>query len=108
VTTIRREYAVPAGRRRAQKATATRPPARLALLVVGVVLAAAAWLFLVRAAIDFGTAARDDGGAAGWAMSVGAGLGATLCLLLVFVLLARLREQVAPARGQRPAGGHRR
>jgi hypothetical protein len=98
---------VAAGRRRAQKVRASRPPGRLVVLVAGVVLATAAWLFLVRAAIDFGTAARDGTGSAGWTMSVGVGLGATLCLLLVFVLLARLRQLVAPAR-ERPAGGHRR
>jgi hypothetical protein len=99
---------VAAGRRRAHKVRATRSPGRLVVLAAGVILAAAAWLFLVRAAIDFGTAARDGRATAGWAMSVGAGFGATLCLLLVFVLLARLREQVAPARERRPAGGHRR
>jgi hypothetical protein len=95
---------VAAGRRRAEKVRPGRGPGsrrRVLLLVVGALLAAAVWLFLVRAAIDFGQAARDGRGAAGWAMTVGAGAGATLCLLLVFVLLARVRETVVPKRTTR-------
>jgi len=58
------------------------------LVVLGVVGAAGAWVFLVRAAIDFGQVARD-GQAAAWAVCAAATLGAAVCLLLVFVLLAR-------------------
>jgi hypothetical protein len=68
-------------------------------------VASAAWVFLVRAAIDFGEAAS---GSAGWAMTIGAGIGATLCLLLVFVLLARLKDAVPVRQRGRPGGAHRR
>lgn len=70
-------------------------------LLLGVVAAAAAWVFLVRAAIDFGRAAREGHGSAGWALTGGAGFGAALCLLLVFVLLTRAWEQMR-SRGRRP------
>lgn len=63
-----------------------------------------AWLLLVIAAIDFGRAARDGNGAAGWVFTVIATAGAAACLLLVFVLLAQLgrivreREKHVPGR----------
>jgi hypothetical protein len=66
-------------------------------------------VFLVRAAILFGQAARDGRGAA-WAVCAGATLGAALCLLLGFVLLARgwallgLRSEYTP---RRSSGGRR-
>ena len=95
-----------AGRRRAEKKAGPRP-GRLPLIVlhlVGTVVAAAgAWVFLVRAAINFGQAARDGRGAA-WAVCAGATLGAAVCLLLGFVLLARgwallgLRSDYTPRR----------
>lgn len=100
-----------AGRRRAEKKAAPRPRRLPAVLlhVVGVLVAAGAWVFLVRSAITFGQAARD-GRAAAWAVCAGATLGAVVCLLLMFVLLARvctllgLRNEVAP---RRSSGGRR-
>ena len=75
---------------------------------------AAALVFLVRAAIDFGQLARDGNGAA-WAFCAGATLGATLCLLLVFVLGARMWARLGLARVARaerpprlPGGRHGR
>jgi hypothetical protein len=59
-------------------------------LALGTLLAGAAWVFLVRAAIDFGRAARGGGGLPGWLLTVAAAVGATMCLLLVFALLARV------------------
>ena len=102
---------VSAGRRRAEKKAAPRAKRLSAVLlhVVGVVLAAGAWVFLVRSAITFGQAARD-GREAAWAVCAGATLGAAVCLLLMFVLLARswtllgLRNEVAP---KRSSGGRR-
>jgi nitric oxide reductase large subunit len=82
------------GRRRAEQAARASSGGwlrHLALLGVGAVLAAAAWLFLVRAAIDFGRAARVDGEASLWLLTVGSSIGAVLCLLLAFVLVARAR-----------------
>ena len=99
-----------AGRRRAEKKAP--PPRRVpyvALLVLGVLASGAAWVFLVRAAIDFGQAARD-GRTAAWAICAGATLGAAVCLLLVFVLTARawallgLRSDYQP---RRSSGGRR-
>jgi hypothetical protein len=81
----------PAGRRRAEKtrtARASGPTLRLVATALGVTVSAAAWFFLVRAAIDFGQAARD-GRSIAWLFTIAATLGATLCLVLVFVLCAR-------------------
>lgn len=81
------------------------------MLGLGVLLSGVAWAFLVRAAIDFGRAARDGRGAA-WAVCGAATLGATACLLLLFVLVARIgralgvgqRERYEP---RRSSGGRR-
>jgi hypothetical protein len=77
------------GRRRAtkQKRPIRRPV--LVALVVGALACAAAWFFLVRAAIDFGRLARD-GQALAWGFTAAASVGATACLLLLFVLVARV------------------
>jgi hypothetical protein len=84
---------VSAGRRRAEKVSGPSGPSRLRRALVplaGALVAAAAWVVLVLAAIDFGRAARGDDGASAWVLTIVAALGATLCLLLVFVLLARV------------------
>jgi fatty acid desaturase len=77
------------GRRRAEK---QRGPSRrplLAALALGAVGAGLAWLFLVRAAIEFGRLARD-GQSLAWAFTAAASVGAAACLLLMFVLGARV------------------
>jgi len=83
---------VSTGRRRAEKvkspsgiARFRRTPAHL----LGALVASAAWLFLVRAAILFGRAARDGNGVLGWVFTAAASLGAVLCLMLVLTLLSR-------------------
>jgi hypothetical protein len=76
------------------------------LNLVAALAAAAAWVVLVRAAIDLGRAARDDPGAMAWGLTVVATVGAALCLLLVFVLLARTRDSWA-GRRRRVRGRHR-
>ncbi|MGI9091694.1 MAG: hypothetical protein ACR2GG_11415 [Gemmatimonadaceae bacterium] len=92
------------GRRRAEKAPSTGALRGALLRVLGIVLAGVAWLLLVIAAIDFGRAARDGQGTAGWAFTVAATAGAAACLLLVFVLVAQLgrtlrqRERYEPGR----------
>jgi len=87
---------VGAGRRRAEKSSVPRPrrwPVVL-LLLIGVVASGTAWVFLVRAAIDFGQVARDGEGAA-WLVCGAATAGAAVCLLLMFVLLARTWRSAA-------------
>lgn len=94
-----------AGRRRADR-RAEPPPRRWSgalLVALGVLAAAGAWVFLVRAAIDFGQAGRNGQGLA-WVVCAAATLGAAVCLLLVFVLVARgwallgLRSDYQPRR----------
>ena len=96
---------VSAGRRRADTKTQSRPRQwpKVLLLVLGVLAAAGAWAFLVRAAIDFGQVARD-GRPVAWAVCGAATVGAAVCLLLAFVLVARawallgLRSEYQPRR----------
>ena len=96
---------VSAGRRRADTKAQSRPRSwpKVLLLVVGVLAAAGAWMFLVRAAIDFGQVARD-GRPVAWAVCGSATVGAAVCLLLAFVLVARawallgLRSEYQPRR----------
>lgn len=99
------------GRRRAERAGPGRQrvlrhvTGTVVASLVAILVATAAWVFLVRAAIDFGRSALDGHGPAGWVFTIVAGAGATLCLMLVFVLLARMSDELAP---KRPVGGHRR
>ena len=96
---------VSAGRRRADTKAQSRPRhwPKVLLLVIGVLAAAGAWAFLVRAAIDFGQVARD-GRPVAWAVCGAATVGAAVCLLLAFVLVARawallgLRSEYQPRR----------
>ena len=96
---------VSAGRRRADTKTQSRPRhwPKVLLLGLGVLAAAGAWAFLVRAAIDFGQVARD-GRPVAWAVCGAATVGAAVCLLLAFVLVARawtllgLRSDYQPRR----------
>ena len=77
------------GRRRAEKRKGPDRRPLLAALAFGAVGAGIAWLFLVKAAIEFGRLARDGQGLA-WAFTAAASVGATACLLLMFVLAARV------------------
>jgi hypothetical protein len=96
---------VTAGRRRADTRAPSRPRSgpKVLLLVLGVLVAAGAWAFLVRAAIDFGQVARD-GRPVAWAVCGAATVGAAVCLLLAFTLVARagallgLRSEYQPRR----------
>ena len=96
------------GRRRAVK---RRRPVRrplLAGLVLGALVCGVAWFFLVRAAIDFGRLARD-GESLAWAFTVAATIGATACLLLMFILLTRFLMALGLVSEYRPrrAAGRR-
>lgn len=95
------------GRRRAERAPGSGRVLPVLALAAGSVVAAAAWLFLVRAAIDFGRAARSGQGASGWAFTVGASLGAVVCLLLLFTLASRLRAVLRSAPPRVAGGRHR-
>jgi fatty acid desaturase len=61
---------------------------RLLLLALGVTAAVVAWGYLVSAAIDFGTQARD-GEPAAWAFLALAAVGAVMCLFLGLALAVR-------------------
>ena len=74
---------------------------------VGVIVSAAAWLFLVKAAIDFGASARDGRDEAWWFMGLAA-LGAILCLLLTLVLLGRVLLAMGLISEVKPRRAHRR
>jgi hypothetical protein len=65
------------------------PRGRLLRLALGVTLTLVAWGFLVWAAIDFGSRARS-GERPAWAFLGLATVGATACLLVTLILVARL------------------
>jgi hypothetical protein len=77
------------GRRRAEKQKHPERRLSMLLLALGALAAGVAWVFLVKAAIDFGRVARG-GDQVAWVFTAGATIGATLCLLLLFVLVARV------------------
>jgi hypothetical protein len=56
---------------------------------LGIVLTGAAWFYLVGAAIDFGALAVRDGQGVAWLFTLGAGLGAVVCLVLMLTLVGR-------------------
>ena len=74
---------------------------------VGVLVSAAAWLFLVKAAIDFGASARDGEDEAWWFLGL-AVLGAILCLLLTLVLIGRALMAAGLISDVKPRRAHRR
>ena len=89
---------------------------RLLVHAVGVTALVVAWGYLVWAAIDFGTTAREGRAAAWWFLAL-ASLGAMACLFAGLMLAARLLRilgLVAPAAAPgedpappRPKGGKR-
>ncbi|MBO9523999.1 MAG: hypothetical protein J7518_20885 [Nocardioidaceae bacterium] len=82
---------------------------RLLALALGITATLVAWGYLVWAAIDFGSKARDGEGMPAWLFLLLATLGATTCLFVTLVLvgkvLATLRGQAPPPRV--PGGGKR-
>lgn len=79
-----------------------------------------AWGYLVYAAIDFGTAAREGSGSSAWSFMALACLGAIACLFVGLLLVSRLMRALgvtsdpppssstdSPAAAPRPAGGKR-
>lgn len=106
-TTDRRTVSESGRRRAAKQKRAVRRP-----LLVGLGVAAlacgVAWYFLVRAAIDFGRLARD-GESMAWAFTGAATVGATACLLLLFLLVTRILMALGIVSDYRPrrAAGRR-
>lgn len=98
-TTERRT--VSEGRRRAAKRKQGVRRPLLAGLALGAVACGVAWFFLVRAAIDFGRLARS-GESVAWAFTVAATIGATACLLLMFILVARVLMALGVVSDYRP------
>lgn len=90
------------GRRKAPKRPGPGPWATILLLGAGMLVAAAAWVFLVRAAIDFGHAARAGRGSTAWVFTGLATAGAAVCLLLLLVLAARALASVGLVGRYRP------
>lgn len=83
--------------------------ARLVAMLAGVVATVVAWVFLVRAAIDFGASARA-GTPGAWAFLGLAGLGAIACLFLALMLLTWTARALGLVRGTsapRTPGGRR-
>ncbi|WP_139230061.1 hypothetical protein [Nocardioides terrae] len=99
------------GKRAAQ--TQQRAP-RSAVLVhaLGITLAVAAWGYLVWAAIDFGSSARDGDSRSWWFLGL-AGVGAVACLFVGLMLVARLvrtlgmAPEAEPTPAPRSPGGKR-
>jgi hypothetical protein len=100
VATVGRS-AVSQGKRRAEKQKRPSSLPYHSLLVLGAIGSGLAWFYLVRAAIDFGRLARD-GDTPAWGFTVAATLGATVCLLLLFVLVSRMLVRVGLMNEYRP------
>lgn len=95
--------------KRAAPAKERRPRSSVLGYALGITLAVVAWGYLVWAAIDFGSTARDGDGRAWWLLGLAA-LGAVACLFLGLMLVARLTKTLGgvsrPSSAPR-AGGKR-
>lgn len=96
---------------------ASRPPrasrSKILLLAAAITLCVVAWGYLVKAAIDFGTSARDGESAAWWWLAV-ASAGAVACLFVGLIMVSRLfglfgagRPATESAGPPAPPGGRR-
>ena len=89
------------GTRRGPKQS--RPPRRGALgLALAITLLVVAWGYLVKTAVDFGTAARG-GESAAWGFLAIACAGAAACLFIGLILVARLLRALGVTSGDAPA-----
>ena len=102
-----------AGSRRAAPAPRTLNRAALGL-GVAITLCVIAWGYLVYAAIDFGTSAREGSGDSAWAFMGLACLGAIACLFVGLLLVARLMRALgvtsrpeSDSETPKPVGGKR-
>lgn len=102
-----------AGARRAPRRKARWQP-MLLLLALGITGCVIAWGYLVYAAIDFGSTARDDDSRAWWFLAL-ASVGAVACLFVGLMLFARVLRRLGVTRDPdaaepgavRPVGGRR-
>ena len=97
-----------AGSRRGPRQRSGFQPALL-LLALGVTGCIVAWGYLVWAAIDFGSSARDGDGRAWWFLGLAA-VGAVACLFIGLLLIARLTRTLGgdPAAPTPPRTGGKR
>ncbi|MDZ5660673.1 hypothetical protein HN031_03740 [Nocardioides sp. zg-1308] len=104
------------GKRAGSRRGASPPRAlnRTALLIcAAITVCVVAWGYLVYAAIDFGTAARDGGDGSTWLLMGLACLGAIACLFVGLLLVARLMRALGITQPPdtpsepRPVGGKR-
>ena len=115
---MRENDAVPPGKRAGDRQRRTFSPVLLAL-ALGVTGSFVAWGYLVYAAVDFGSSARNGDSTAWWYLAL-ASAGAVACLFLALILLNRIagalgitatpspREPKAPPRDPNlPPGGRR-
>lgn len=95
--------------RRAARSGAGRR-GRVPLMLLGTLLTAVAWAYLVRAAIDFGASARQGDGTAWWFLGL-ASLGGIACLFVALMLLTWTARALGvtrgPDAGPRSRGGRR-
>jgi hypothetical protein len=98
---------IAAGRHSAPAPARSLPLQLLVAYAVGVLASAAAWVVLVRAAIDFGTTARG-GETAGWVFMALAVIGAIGCLLLALVLGGRVLMATGIISDYKPRRAQRR
>ena len=79
-----------------------KPPRRGALgLALGITVLVVAWGYLVKTAVDFGTAARG-GESAAWGFLAIACAGAAACLFIGLILVARLLRALGITSGDEP------
>src|SRR4051794_11476414 len=101
----------PVSGHRGKRAAATqrRPRGRVLAYALGIALAVLAWGYLVWAAIDFGSSARDGDGRAWWFLGLAA-VGAVACLFIGLLLIARLTRTLGgdPAAATPPRTGGKR
>ena len=88
------------GKRAGPKRKRSVTPALLALCA-GVTLCVVAWGYLVKAAIDFGSSARDGRSEAWWFLGL-ASLGAIACLFVGLMLVARITRRLGLTRPSEP------
>jgi hypothetical protein len=80
-----------------------KPPKRGALLLaLAITVLVVAWGYLVKTAVDFGTAARGGEDAA-WGFLVIACAGAAACLFIGLILVARMLRALGITGGDRPS-----
>ena len=89
----------PGSRRAARPKRAFQPV--LLLLALGVTACIVAWGYLVVAAIDFGTTARNGERAAWWFLAL-ASVGAVACLFVGLMLIARILRRLGITTGPPP------